>query len=316
MKLQISSISRHYSIALFASVMGYMAVTVVIRNVEEIYDLGQLISTIFLFLSLIMLGINILLLGYQSLRHFDKVKAEFQHPLQMNFFATVPMSLLLLAVLLIDFSSSLSFIVWITGVAMQLGLTLLILTKKIWSEKFHFKQIAPVSFIPIVGNLIIPIAGKYHAPIEVNWFFFSIGIVFGIVYLVLIVSRLFFTEPLPEQLIPSLFILLAPPSVGFVSYMNLSETLNAFSYILYGFAFFIGLLLIFQINRFFTVRFYLSWWSLLFPLAAFSLATIRMYGEVYALYLAWISFILLVILVMLMFGLTWKTIQMFRQEIM
>lgn len=310
----MNTLVRHYSIVLFASVMGYLAVTIVIKNFEAIYDIGHLISTVFLFLSVLLLFLNIFLLGYHLLRFFDKLKKEFQHPLQMNFFATVPMSLLLLAVLLIDISPSLSLIIWFIGAVTQFSLTLIILTRKIWAEKIQISHLAPVSFIPIVGNLIVPIAGVHHVPLAVNWFFFSIGIVFGMVYLVMIMSRLFFTEPLSEQLIPSLFILLAPPSVGFVAYVKLSGTLNSFAYILYGFAFFIGLLLLFQINRMLNMRFYLSWWSLLFPLAAFTLATMQLYGKINQPYLAWIFNILLVVSVLLMFVLTWKTMQMFRQK--
>ena len=35
-------------------------------------------------------------------------------------------------------------------------------------------------FIPVVGNIIVPIAGVDDAPAEVSWFFFSFGLIFWI----------------------------------------------------------------------------------------------------------------------------------------
>ena len=69
---------------------------------------------------------------------------------------------------------------------------------------------------------------------------------------------------------------MAPPAVGFMSYLKITENADSFAYILYGIAFFIGLLLLFQLKRFMSIPFYISWWAFLFPSAAMTIATSQM----------------------------------------
>src|SRR5699024_8135058 len=101
----------------------------------------------------------------------------------------------------------------------------------------------------------------YHVDPHINWMFFSIGIMFSIIYMTIFMNRIIFHPPLPNQLTPTFFILLAPPSIGFISYVKLTGNVDAFAYVLYGFAFYLGLLFIVQFKRFFTIPFTISWWA-------------------------------------------------------
>src|SRR5699024_11351993 len=76
---------------------------------------------------------------------------------------------------------------------------------------------------------------------------------------------------------PTVFILLAPTAIGFISYVKIFGEANAFAFILYGFAFYLGLLLLFQIKYYLKVSFFVSWWEMLFPNAAVTNATFLMY---------------------------------------
>lgn len=305
---------RYFPIALFSSVMGFSAVTIVLKNIETLYEKTQVVSFVFLLISTLLFIFNGAVLVYRLIRYRVEVKKDFNHPIQMNFFATVSISLLLLAVLYIDVWGSISFVFWVVGAMLQLSLTLIFLTRLMWGssvEKIHF---TPVSFIPIVGNLVVPLAGIYHVGLDINWFFFGIGIFFSIVYMTLFMNRMFFSESLPDKLIPTLFILLAPPSVGFVSYMTISGELNHFAYILYSIAFFVGLLLLFQLRKILSVKFFISWWSLLFPTAAFTIATIRMFVETGKLFFEWLVFVQISGLFALIIYIAWKTMIIFRQK--
>src|SRR5699024_3253444 len=106
-----------------------------------------------------------------------------------------------------------------------------------------------------------------------------IGLVFSILYMTIFVNRIIFHPPLPTQLTPTFFILLAPPSIGLISYVKLTGNVDVFANILYGFTFYLVLLFIFQFKRFFTIQFSISWWAYLFPFAAITNATIYMYIE-------------------------------------
>jgi tellurite resistance protein len=129
----------------------------------------------------------------------------------------------------------------------------------------------------VVGNIIVPITGSHFAYIEVSWFFFSIGLVFWLVLLTIVLYRLFFHEPLPARLTPMLFILLAPPSVGFVSYSGLVGGLDNFGRVLYYIALFLSLLLFSNVLRFIRLPFFLSSWAYSFPVAALTIATKKMF---------------------------------------
>ena len=106
---------------------------------------------------------------------------------------------------------------------------------------------------------------------------------------------------------PALFIFIAPPAVGFISWFNLTGSIDAFGHILYSVAAIFTLLLFSQINHFRRIPFFLSWWAYSFPLAAMTIATFLMAkitGQ--AMYL-WLGAGLLGLLSALIAMLVWRT---------
>jgi len=91
--------------------------------------------------------------------------------------------------------------------------------------------------------------------------------------------RLLFHNPLPERLLPTLFILIAPPAVGFIAYVKLTGTVDPVARILYYFALFVFVLMIPQLKMLSRIKYYLSWWAYTFPMAALTIATILMYHQ-------------------------------------
>jgi tellurite resistance protein len=145
-------------------------------------------------------------------------------------------------------------------------------------SKFEIVHLNPAWFIPVVGNILVPIAGVVHAPAEVSWFFFSVGLVFWPPLLTIILYRVIFHGSLPERLMPTLFILIAPPAVGFLSYLRLTGgEVDAFAHVLYHTALFFTLLLFAQLRWFTRLKFFLSWWAYSFPLAAITVATLAIF---------------------------------------
>lgn len=214
--------------------------------------------------------------GLKALRYPQAVGMEMRHPVRINFFPTVSISLLLLAIAYLESAPEAAFWLWSAGALLHLGLTLAIFGSWLHHTHYDVKHANPAWFIPVVGNIIIPIAGIHLASPELSWFFFSIGLVFWIVLLTIVLYRLFFHEPLPVRLAPTLFILLAPPSVGFIAYLGLTGELDAFARILYYTALFLALLLASNAVRFLRLPFFISAWAYSFPLAALTLATLIM----------------------------------------
>lgn len=178
-----------------------------------------------------------------------------------------------------------------------------------WIHHTHYtlSHANPSWFIPVVGNIIVPISGVHFGYAELSWFFFSIGIVFWLVLLTIVLYRLFFHEPLPARMTPMLFILLAPPSVGFVSYTGLSGALDPFGRILYYIALFLGMLLFSNVIRFIRVPFYISSWAYSFPLAALTIATAKMSHLMTNSFFSFLATGLLLLLSILVFWLVLRT---------
>jgi len=110
---------------------------------------------------------------------------------------------------------------------------------------------------------------------------------------------------------PTLFILIAPPAVGFIAYTRLTGELDTLARVLYFSGLFLTLLLFTQAPRFIKLRFFLSWWAYSFPLAAISIASMLMYELSGAESYRWIGASLLVVLtgiVLLLLGLTLNAI--------
>jgi len=51
---------------------------------------------------------------------------------------------------------------------------------------------------------------------------FAVGFILWCVLFTVIMNRIIFHNPLPQKLLPTLFILIAPPAIGFISYTTLA----------------------------------------------------------------------------------------------
>ncbi len=205
-----------------------------------------------------------------------RVVAEFRHPLSISFFPAISIGMLLLSVAWLSTSPAFARIAWHAGAALQLLFTLFVMNSWINHERYKIGHANPTWFIPVVGNIIVPVAGVRFAPMDVNWFFFSVGLIFWFILMTIVLYRLFFHEPLSSRLTPTLFILIAPPAIGFLAYLALTDSLDALARILYFCASFFALLCAANIIRFVGLCFSISAWAYSFPLAAMTLATFEM----------------------------------------
>jgi tellurite resistance protein len=213
------------------------------------------------------------------LRDPAAVRAEWLHPVKSSFFATISVSFALLATVALGQFAPLAEPLWIIGALMQLLVMVLVLNAWVHRETLQPVHASPVWFIPAVANVVIPLAGVPLGYVEISWWFFAVGILFWGVLLTLVLARLLFVQPaFPEQLVPTLCIFLAPPAVGFISWVLLTQqfadgrSLDVIGHLLFGLAIFFALFLLSQVHRFARIPFYMSWWAFSFPTAAFATA--------------------------------------------
>jgi len=269
---------RDFPVSFFSTVMGLAGFSIVVHRVEGPIGappglaIGLLLATMALFVTLAAIYLA------KLITHPDAVRGEWRHPVRISFFPTMSIGLILTGTAAQMLDTGLAAGLWAVGALLHLGFTLAVMTAWITQTQYEVAHSNPAWFIPVVGNILVPVAGVRFAPADVSWFFFAVGLVFWLVLMTIIVYRLIFHPPLPGKLVPTLVILLAPPSVGFLAWVAIAGEVDAFARLLYFFALFVALLLTIQLPAFFRLRFALSWWAYSFPLAAFTLATLTM-GE-------------------------------------
>lgn len=298
---------QYFPISFFSVVMGLAGFAIVLQKAVDIFHIPVLISTV---ADMLTIGVFAIVTGVYALkvaRAPHEVKKEFKHPIKLNFFATFSISLVLISIVLLPTHAVLSQYAWMLGAVLHFGLTLAILSIWMHHDRFTITHMNPAWFIPAVGNIIVPVAGVVHASPEISWFFFSYGLLFWLVLLTIFFYRIVFHEALHQKLLPTLFILIAPPAVGSVAYVKLVGHIDAFSRVLYYSALFLTVLMFVQVRVHARIQFYLSWWAYSFPIAAIAIASALMYHMTHVAAYQYIFGALFIVLTALITTLVYRT---------
>lgn len=264
----------HVPVPLFAVVMGVTGLGIAWRKAAGVLGTPAIVGETVLALAATLFGAIALLYSLKALRHPLAVAQEFRHPVRAAFFPTISIGLLLLSIAAGRYNASLAVALWLAGAGGHLGLTLVLLGRWLTSP-VEITHSNPAWFIPIVGNIIVPIAGVPLGLEEVSWFFYAIGLVFWGVLFTVIFYRLVFHAPLPVKIVPTLFILIAPPAMAFLATQALhGGELTPFARVLFHFGLFLTLLLATLARTFLAVPFAVSWWAYTFPLDAIAIAAL------------------------------------------
>ena len=268
---------QHFPPSFFAMVMGLGGLSIAWIHafynfgITPLIGLGLLGFTTMVF---VMILVPFLL---KWKKYPQEMKADFKHPIKVNFFPTVSISLVILAIGWKNVLPDMSHALFILGASLHILFTLKIVSSWMHHEHYKIEHMNASWFIPAVGNILMPLVGVHFGYIEISWFFFSVGFMLWIILVAIVFNRIFFHDPLPAMLIPTFFILIAPPAVGFMSYLALNGgEIDAFARILYFSALFLTLLLATQWKAFTKLQFTLSWWAYSFPTAAITIATMVM----------------------------------------
>ena len=267
---------QFFPIMMFAIVMGLSGLTMVYKRVSEVLYFPSFISILMMIVTSVVFLLILYFYTLKLMKHKNEVKKEFSHPIRINFFAASSISILLLSMIYRHNIDEISQILFIIGAILHIFFTFY--TIKFWiNNNLEMQHSNPAWFIPIVGNLIVPIAGKGFVDDSILYFYFSIGIFFWIILFSIILNRIIFHNQFAPKFMPTLFILIAPPSIGFISYIKLTGSLDFFAQILFNLGLFFTILVFVMYKNFINIKFFISWWAFTFPMAAITLATILMY---------------------------------------
>ncbi|MBB4285067.1 SLAC1 anion channel family protein [Roseospira goensis] len=265
----------HVPIPLFALVMGTAGLGITWRKAHLVLGVPPVIGEAILALAAACFVAIAILYAVKWAVHPAEVAAEFNHPVRSSFFPAFSISLLLLSIGTGPYSEAWTLGLWATGTVLHLLFTLRLLGR--WIVHNHqINHSNPAWFIPVVGNVLVPLSGVRLGYDEVSWFFFSIGMVFWVVLFTIVFYRIVFHDQLPAKFMPTLFILIAPPAIGFLSYVLLNGgVVDGFARVLLYVALFITLLNFTLAGQYLRVPFFVSWWAYTFPMAAVSIAAME-----------------------------------------
>lgn len=263
-----------FPIMFFAVIMGLCGFVLATLELGIVIESGValVVSEVSRWICLGMFVVFVFCYGLKILSAPESVRSEIHHPIKINFFATFSISLLLLAKLYEEYALVYDVFFGL-GLVLQTFLTFYVIAFWI-RNNMEIKHSNPAWFIPIVGNIIVVAAGKKE--FGFLWYYFDVAMFFYVVLFIIIFYRILFHDQLAQKFIPTLFIMLAPPSMGFSTYIKL-EGYDFFAQFLFSVMLFFVFLFFFLYKSFLKLKFFLSWWAFTFPSAAVVMAVLKMY---------------------------------------
>lgn len=271
---------QHYPVTLFASVMGIGGLSLAWRRAAHVYDAPAWIGQAFFWLGLVVFAVVTAFYVAKWVRHPAAAKAELRHPIRMTFVPTITIALLVLATAGQDLLPRVAEVAWWIGAVAHLALTVVVISAWFVRSDIGLDQITPAWFIPVVGNVVTPLAAEELGNADLAWFSFGVGLVFWVALLPLLLFRLLLhPQPLPPKLMPTLAIFAAPPAVAMLSWQGLSGDVDGpGTRILYAATVMFVALVVAQYTRLRRVPFALPYWAYTFPAAAAAAAAVAMAG--------------------------------------
>ncbi|MCF8128389.1 MAG: SLAC1 anion channel family protein [Deltaproteobacteria bacterium] len=304
---------KYFPITLFASVMGLAGLSIVLLKMAHVLHFSVNWGVTLLYVVCAWFVVLNIIYAVKWIKYPEEVKVEFNHPVRMHFFPAYSICFLLFAIAFLNLNPAISKATWWIGAVIHL--LLLLRTLYSWFHKnYKLQSFNPAWFIPVVGPILVPVAGVQAANPEISWFFFSVGIIYWIGLLSILLYRVIFHDPLPTKLVPTLFILIAPAAVGFIAYIKLTHSLDPFSRILFYFGVFTVLMLFTMVDKFTKVPFFISWWAYTFPLDAVTLATVLMYELTHFVFFKVLAGIFMAFTILIIGFVLIKTIQAVGQK--
>jgi len=309
-----TNLIRYFSPAWFAVIMGTGGLANVLYTFGKSLPAANALAVFFWLLNSILFVILLFPWLSRWLIYKEQVMADLKHPLMSNFFITMPAGCIILGsnFLLIGqpylsqaFLIYLGLTLYIVGAFLAFtfavtGFYNLVSADELGPEPINFAWLMmPVVniVIPLLGNLLV----KALAPVNTNAAqlinliditFYGIGIILFFIMATIVFNRLIMHRLPPAMAAPTFWVLLGPIGVGTVSLLGLADTSHALgllnavdgvkylSLILWGFglwAFVFSLSLTIKYLKSGGIPFSLSWWAFLFPMAAYTLATLMVY---------------------------------------
>ncbi len=258
----------------FAVVMGWGGLGLAWWRSSVVFpeELSRVLSAV---AGAVAFAVYLLLIALNTVRlvrHRDALREDLAHPVRHAFAGAFPVSTILLCALLalMPGASGWAKGLFVIALVIQAWVTVWVVSG--WIRRgLSWPRVTPVVMIPIVGNVLVPLAGVPLGFETVSLGYLAVGLLMWPVVLALLLVRSA-SVPLPEPLLPSWFILIAPPAIT-------GPALLAFGApgwmipVSFGVALFFFLCSLTLVPRLGRLKFGMPFWALSFPCAALSALT-------------------------------------------
>jgi tellurite resistance protein len=242
----------------------------------------SLIPDVLFFLTTFITLVVSLVFVIKLVFHSSVVAREMHEVATANFFPGLTISVMLIADWLNELGFSSAFYLWAAAALAHILLALFIL--RTWIvHNVEIQRANPSMFVPIVGLFVAPLTGASMVSAGVGvsmvWFCFSVALLFWLALFPVMLNRILFHGQLPQQFLPTLSILIAPPALASGATAALLGDFGIASQGFFYIALFQAILLGSMAPIFFKLSFHLSWWAFTFPSAALASVAIMRHGS-------------------------------------
>jgi tellurite resistance protein len=265
----------------FAIVMGLSGLSLAWKRAEPLMGEAALAASLAIGILAALAFATLAVLSILRMQRYAQALAEdMKHPVRHAFIAAIPISLILLATVLhaLEGPHGLTVGLWMLGSVVQFGVTVWVLSRWLNGNKeggMVWAGVTPVLFIPVVGNVLVPLAGVGLGYPQWSAAQFGVGIFFWPVVMTLLVVRMGTMGMWPDRLLPTTFIAVAPPAVGGLAAMQLGSP-ETIGWLCWGIGLFFLMWAGSVTKRILTQPFAITFWAISFPLASFAALTLRL----------------------------------------
>lgn len=272
---------KHLAPAWFSTVMGLAGLSLAWHAAVPV--LGDGASAAAVVIGALAALAFVALLAASALRlrrHPQAWHDDLKHPVRHVAVAAMPVALILLVTTAVaaGLQGPALVLLWWAGTLAQLAVTVWILAR--WwrgpsAGGLAWATLTPALFIPVVGHVLVPLAGVPLGQAAWSAAQFGIGALFWPVVLVLLLVRIAQQGLWPDRLLPSTFILVAPPAAVGLALLRFGAPVLV-AWALWGVALAALLWVATLLRRIGNQPFGLGHWHMAFPLAAFTALTLRL----------------------------------------
>jgi tellurite resistance protein len=257
--------------------MGIAGLGIAWRIASGLIGVPPVIGEVAVALAFILFILISMLFIAKALLRPDRVVEIWKDNRAILFVPMIPTSLLLLSIGARPYDIGFATLLWQIAAPLNMILAIVIVGRWLFDEH-ELAMVSPAWMFPVVGNGVVPIAGVPLGFVNAGWAFFSTSFVLWVITFVVLFSRFVLGGALAKSARPTILILISPPATFFIAYSELSDAqIDMFSHSMIYFSLF--LLAVFLLNGkwIFHAPFSIASWSLTFPMAALTIASLLFY---------------------------------------